>query len=377
VLKGFSLGRIWKVPIQLHSSWFVIIALITWALATGYFPAAYPQLNNPAYWLLGGLTAVLFAASVLLHELGHVAVALREKIPVKGVTLFMFGGMAQLEREPQTPGGEFRIAIAGPLVSFSLAGVFGLLWALDQTIPFLAAPSEYLMRINLILAIFNLVPGFPLDGGRVLRAFVWQITRSRFKATRIASLTGQLFALGFVGFGILTAVTGNIFNGLWMAMVGWLLKNAAATVYQQAGLEQSLSGVTVSQVMDSQLAEINGLTSIQQLVNERILPERQQQFLVRDGDEVNGLVMLENIVSIPQRQWPYLTVRQVMASIDRLDGVDPTTELLTAIQKMETENRSVLPVLQNRHLVGILRKDQIIRFLNLGLEMGMRNGLQS
>lgn len=377
MLKGFSLGRIWKVPIQLHSSWFVIIALITWALATGYFPAAYPQLNTLATWLLGGLTAVLFAASVLLHELGHVAVALREKIPVKGVTLFMFGGMAQMEHDPQTPGGEFRIAIAGPLVSFSLAGVFGLLWALDQTIPFLAAPSEYLMRINLILAIFNLIPGFPLDGGRVLRAFVWQITRSRLKATRIASMTGQLFALGFIGFGILTAITGNIFNGLWMAMVGWLLKNAATTVYQQVGLEQSLSGVTVSQVMDSQLAEINGLTSIQQLVNERILPERQQQFLVRDGDEINGLVMLENIVSIPQRQWPYLTVRQVMASIDRLDGVAPSTELLAAIQKMETENRSVLPVLQNRHLVGILRKDQIIRFLNLGLDAGMRNGLRS
>ena len=169
---SIKLGRIWNIPIGLHPSWFIIFALLTWSLATGYFPREFGGLSTAAHVLLGLVTTLLFFASVLAHELGHSFIALRNRIPVTRITLFIFGGVAQIAEEPKSPGAEFRIAIAGPLVSLSLAGLFGITYLLDQRIPYLAAPSAYLLRINLILALFNLIPGFPLDGGRVLRAIV-------------------------------------------------------------------------------------------------------------------------------------------------------------------------------------------------------------
>lgn len=366
---GISLGRVWNVPIKLHVSWFLIAGLITWSLASGYFPAAYPGISPLIYWVLGAVTAILFAGSVLLHELGHVALALREGIPVKGVTLFIFGGVAQITREPKTPGGEFRIAIAGPLVSFLLAGFFGLLWMLDRAVPFLAAPSEYLMRINFILAVFNLIPGFPLDGGRVLRSLVWKLTGNMHRATRVASIAGQLVAFGFITIGILTVIRGNFFNGLWLAFIGWFLQNAASSAFQQSTVEQSLSGVTVSQVMDADFIEVPGLTSLQQLVDERVLFAGKRNFLVSEGGEIVGLVTLQNIAAIPQRQWPFTTARQVMTPVDRMESIAPYMELVAAIQKMETEQRSTLAVIENRQLVGILSKENVLRYLRARQEL--------
>ncbi|MBN1964367.1 MAG: site-2 protease family protein, partial [Anaerolineae bacterium] len=225
---NIKLGRMWGVPIGLHTSWFLIFGLVTFSLAAGYFPAEYDNLPVGAYWLLAALTAVLFFASVLAHELGHVWMALRERVPVRGVTLFMFGGVAQIEEEPRTPGGEFRIAIAGPLVSLSLALLFEVVYLLDRGVsPYLAAPSLWLARINLILAVFNMIPGFPLDGGRVLRAIIWKITGSQARATRIAGGVGQVVAVGFMGLGVLEILAGGMINGLWLIFIGWFLQNAA------------------------------------------------------------------------------------------------------------------------------------------------------
>lgn len=368
---GISLGRVWNVPIRLSLSWFLIAGLITWSLASGYFPGAYPGINPLVYWVLGAVTAVLFAVSVLLHELGHVALALREGIPVKGVTLFIFGGVAQISREPKSPGGEFRIAIAGPIVSLLLSGFFGLIWLLNQSIPLIAAPTEYMMRINFMLAVFNLIPGFPLDGGRVLRALVWKLTGNVHRATRVASVAGQMVAFGFIAFGILTVIRGNFFNGLWLAFIGWFLQNAASSAFQQTAVQQSLEGVTVSQVMDSQFTEVSGLTSLQRLVDESVLYHGQRNFLVREDGEIKGLVTLQSIAAIPQRQWPYVTARQAMAAVDRLEGIAPYMELLTAIQKMESEQRQSLPVLEDRRVVGILSRDNVMRYLRARSELGM------
>ena len=180
---GIYLGRVWGIPIRLHMSWFIIFLLVTWSLASGYFPQEYPTLGSTAYWLLGAVTSILFAASVLLHELGHSYMALRDGVPVRSVTLYLFGGLAQIEREPDSASSELRIAVAGPLTSLALAGFFGILFLLDRAVPFMAAPSAWLMRINFMLAAFNMIPGFPLDGGRVLRALVWGWTKSLKKAT--------------------------------------------------------------------------------------------------------------------------------------------------------------------------------------------------
>lgn len=244
-----KLGRVWGIPIGLHPTWFLIFIFVTFSLASGYFPAEYPQLPAWAHWGLGALTSILFFASVLAHELGHAWVALRSGIAVKSITLFIFGGAAHIASEPKSAGAEFRIALAGPAVSLGLAGLFGGLFVLDQAVPFLAAPSIYLARINLMLALFNMIPGFPLDGGRVLRALVWRYTGNLLKATRVASISGQVVAFIFMGLGALSLLQGQVFNGLWLGLIGWFLQNAAASAYAQMRFEQVLRDVTVAQVM--------------------------------------------------------------------------------------------------------------------------------
>jgi Zn-dependent protease len=368
---GLKLGRIWNVPINLHFSWFLIAALITWSLASGYFLQAYPQIAPIGHWILGALTAVLFAASVLLHELGHVFLALREKIPVRGVTLFLFGGVAQIAEEPKSAGSEFRIAIAGPLVSLGLAGLFALLYLLDRAVPFLAAPSEYLMRINLMLALFNMIPGFPLDGGRVLRAAIWKYSGSQLKATRIASIGGKLVAFGFIGIGLLTIFSGNFFNGLWLIFIGWFMQNAAAGAYQQVALDNSLRGITVDQLMRREIEQVPALMSLDRLVNERFLngTADTRAFIVIEEGDTKGLITIQNIADIPQRQWPYTTVRQAMVPVERLKSVSPYTELMAVVHDMEVNRLNHAPVLSDRRLVGILNREDVLRYLRLRTEL--------
>jgi Zn-dependent protease len=368
---GIKLGRIWNVPIKLHFSWFLIAGLITWSLATGYFPNAYPQISPTAHWALGAITALLFASSVLLHELGHVRVALRENIPVRGVTLFIFGGVAQITEEPRSAGAEFRIAIAGPLTSLLLAGIFGVFYLLEQTVPLLAAPSQYLMRLNFMLAIFNMIPGFPLDGGRVFRALVWRITGSPYRATRIASTVGQLVAFGFIGVGIFTAVTGNVFNGLWLAFIGWFLQNAAASAFQHAAMEKSLEGITVAQVMRRDVEPVQALTPIDRLVAEQVVNRGRRSFLVNENGQLRGLITLANIVSYPQRQWPFLTARQVMVPVEQLKSVAPYEELMKVLKDMEKTQQIQVAVVEEHQVLGTLSRDDIIRYLRVRTELGI------
>ncbi len=259
-MSGLRIGTIWNIPIRLNTSWFIIFGLLTWSLSRDYFVAAYPNLSSGVYLSLGVVTSLMFFGSVLAHELGHSWVALKDGIPVRGITLFIFGGVAQIEREASTPASEFRIAIAGPLTSLLLAGGFFILYSLDKQIPYLAAPSEYLMRINFLLALFNLVPGFPLDGGRVLRAAVWAWKKDLHKATRIAALIGQVIAYLFIGLGILRMFQGQFSNGIWMIFIGWFLQSTASSTYQQIKLETSLRGSSVRQVMSRELVKLPGLT---------------------------------------------------------------------------------------------------------------------
>ncbi|MFN2184055.1 MAG: site-2 protease family protein, partial [Anaerolineae bacterium] len=224
---SIGLGRIIGIPIRLHASWFLIALLITWSLAVGYFPQANPGWSSLTYWLVSASAALLFFASVLLHELGHSVLALREGVPVKSITLFIFGGVAEIGREPPTAGAEFRIAIAGPLTSLGLAAIFGGLGALLADYATVAAPLAYLGWINLLLAAFNMIPGFPLDGGRVLRAILWQLNGSLVTSTRWASRAGQAISFGFIGLGALQFFAGAFTNGLWLAFIGWYLNGAA------------------------------------------------------------------------------------------------------------------------------------------------------
>jgi len=369
---NIKLGKIMGIPIGLNASWFLIFALITWSLATGYFPQEYPSMSTTAYLLLALVTSILFFGSVLFHELGHAFFALRNKIPVKGITLFIFGGVAQIGREPATPGAEFRIAIAGPLASLFLAGLFGSLYLLDQQIPYLAAPSLYLMRINLILALFNMIPGFPLDGGRVLRALIWKVSNNFQRSTQIASASGQIVAFGFIGLGIFTMFNGQLMDGLWLIFIGWFLQNTASSAVSQVNLQERLRGSTVAQAMSRDCSEIPALISLNQLVQERVLSNGQHCFFVVDfNGNPRGLLTLQDITRIPQIRWRFTTAEDVMTPLQKLISVDPEMELLTALRKMDEQNLPQMPVMDQFGLVGMLSRENVFRYLNLRTELGL------
>lgn len=368
---NINLGKIWGIPIGLNVSWFLIFLLLTFSLSAGYFPTQYPDLGFVGYLILGMITTILFFGSVLAHELGHAFLALRNQIPVNGITLFIFGGVAKISREPRTPGAEFRIAIAGPVVSMALAGLFGLLYLLEATIPYLAAPAYYLMRINFILAVFNLIPGFPLDGGRVLRSIIWKLSGSYERATRISSIGGQIVAFAFIGFGIFQFFSGQVFNGLWLGLIGWFLQNAAASAYAQVNVQKSLSGVTVSQAMQRDLLTVPPLTPVSYLVEGYVLGAGKTSFLVVDGVQTLGIVTLQEIMAIPQARWRYITAQQIMVPLQRLAKVEADAELLTALEKLSNGETSHLTVMDQDMLVGVLSRDQVLRYLRLRTELGV------
>jgi Zn-dependent protease len=366
---SIKLGKIWGIPVGLHPSWFIIFFLLTWSLSTGYFPREYGELSLMAHIVLGVLTTILFFASVLAHELGHSFLALRNRIAVKGITLFIFGGVAQIAEEPKTPGAEFRIAIAGPLVSLALAILFGIAYLLDQQIPYLAAPSAYLMRINFILAVFNLIPGFPLDGGRVLRAFVWWLNKDFYKATKVASFSGQIVAFGFIGFGVLSLFRGDFMNGVWLVFIGWFLQNAAATAYAQTNMQHQLQDVRVEQVMERDCVRVASLTPVSLVVDNQVLTDGQSCFFVADNGKLQGLLTLRDISQIPQPKWRFTTMGQAMVPAERLVSVTPDTELLKALQTMDDANLAQMPVLENGNLVGVLTRENVLHYLRVRAEL--------
>jgi len=370
---GILIGRIWNIPIRLHLSWFVIFFLVTWSLASGYLPSEYPQLSTTAIWVIAAVTSVLFALSVLLHELGHSFVAQRNDVPVKSVTLFLFGGVATISKEPPNGKAELLIAIAGPLTSLLLAGVFGALWLVDHSIPYLAAPSAWLARINLLLALFNMIPGFPLDGGRVLRAVVWHFSGDLRKATRIATFAGQIIAFGFIGYGLITIFTGNLYNGIWLAFIGWFLQNAAASTYSQVTVQETLRGVTVAQVMDSEIDRIPWNTRLKDLVDGKVMQEGKRLFIVTDtaGDMLRGMVTVRNITNVPRDQWDEMVVDQVMIPRRDLVSVTPSAQLLDALKLMDDSNVAQLPVIENDTVNGFLCRDHVLRYIRLRSEIGL------
>jgi Zn-dependent protease len=369
---SITLGQIWGIPIGINISWFLVFGLITISLSTGYFPTTYPQLSNTSTLVLGFLTSLLFFGSVLAHELGHSFVALREKLPVKGITLFIFGGIAQIGQEPRSPGAEFRIAIAGPLTSIGLAALFGGLWFASQDIVALAAPSLYLARLNLILAVFNMIPGFPLDGGRVLRALVWWWTKNYTRATQIAAAGGQIVAFGFIGLGLFNMLAGRFGDGLWLAFIGWFLRNAAASATYQMNVQEKLRGLTVAQAMSRDCARVNGLTTLHQLVQERVLTSGQNCFFVVDYlGQTRGVLSLQDITRVPQSKWRFTTAEQVMKPVGRHLQFDLDMDLLAALQSMDEADVAEAPVVDQDQPVGLLSRDQILRYLRLRTELGV------
>ena len=367
---NIPVGRILGIPIGLDYSWFVIFGLLTWMLAGSYYPAEFKNWPPLMYWLVGAATALMLFVSVLLHELGHSVVALRYNIPVRSITLFLFGGVAQIGAEPPSAVAEFLIAIAGPLVSLTLAVVFYAVEPLVAGMEPLLGLVKYLAYINLALVLFNLIPGYPLDGGRVFRAIVWAITGNMRRATLIAAHVGRFFAMVFIFVGVWQMFSGNFGGGLWIAVIGWFLDNAASAQVHQVMFQGLLVGHRVSQAMNTQCASVLGSLTLQDLVDKHILTSGQRCFLVNRSDDTVGLMTLHRIKEVPRSEWVTTSAAQVMLPWEELKRVDPDAELWAALQEMDRDGVNQMPVTRDHKVIGMLSREDVITFLRTLQELG-------
>jgi Zn-dependent protease len=361
--QALSIGRIFGIPIGLDYTWFLIFIMVTALLATSYFPLEFSNWVAYQYWLVGGITAILFFASVLLHELGHSVVALHYKIPVHSITLFIFGGIAQIASEPPYALAEFWIALAGPLVNFVLLGVLTLLQPVVGGFAPVLGVVKYLAYINLTLGLFNLIPGFPLDGGRVFRAIVWGLSHNFRKATSIATTVGRGFALLFIIIGLWQMLTGNFANGLWIAFVGWFLENAAMGQMQNLTIQDLLAGHKVDQAMGRNYAIIPANITLQKLADDHVLGLGRSFFVVEENDRTMGLLTLHDITEIPRPEWPMVKASEVMIPVDRMQSIQADTQIVDALAKMDLDNLNQVPVMAGGQVAGVLSRDNIMNFL--------------
>jgi len=369
IRQNIPLGRVMGIPLGLDYSWFVIFVLLTWSLASGYYPAEFKTWPRALYWFMGGLTALMFFASILLHELGHSVVALRYKIPVRRITLFIFGGVAEIGAEPPSATAEFVIAIAGPAVSLLLALLFSGTKTVVTDIAPLWGLAKYLAYINFAVFLFNLIPGYPLDGGRVFRAIVWAVTGNMRRATLIAANVGRAFGFFFIFFGVWRLFGGDV-GGLWLAFIGWFLDGAATAQVHQVMFQGLLAGHTVSQAMSKRCIAIPPDALLQQVIDEHILSGGQRCVLVNRGENTVGLITLHRIKEVPPDEWPRTSAAQVMLPLEKMKWISPDKELWTALEQMDRDGVNQLPVMTNGRMVGMLSREDVITFLRTLQELG-------
>src|SRR6266699_2983912 len=369
-----KLFRIFGIQIGLHYSWLLIAVLIVLSLA-GQFAATNPQWGTNIIWGVSILTALLFFATIIIHELSHAAIAKARGLPVRSITLFALGGVAQIEKEASDAKTEFWMGIAGPITSLiigtvclAFAGAVGWTPTHDHQAP-LAAMLGWLGVINVALAVFNMVPGFPLDGGRVLRASIWWITGDASRATRIATGVGQVIAFLFLIVGLFRFFNGAGFGGLWMAFIGWFLLDAARSSYVQQEMVQLLRGVRVGDVMTKECPTVKGDLNLQTFVDDYLLRSGQRCFLVEEDGNNVGLVTAHQVKDVDRDKWPHMTVGEAMLPLSKLHAVKPGTSVSDALEMMSREDVNQLPVISNNHLAGIVSRGHILRLLQTRAEL--------
>jgi len=389
---GLRIGRLFGINIYLDWSWLLIFLLVAWSLAT-QFALMHPAWGPELAWSVAIAAALLFFASVLAHELAHSIVAQAQGIPVRNITLFLFGGVANIQQEPRSPRGEFLLAIVGPLTSLAIGGfcllavsLFAPLSADAALNPGLAFASLdplttlllWLGSANIVLGIFNLLPGFPLDGGRVLRAILWGVTGNFRTATRWAAGVGQVLAwlLIFSGIAMIFGVeipffgTGLI-GGLWLAFIGWFMSSAARQSYQQVVVHDMLEGVPAARLMRANVPAVSPGTSTSDLVHHYMMGTDERAFPVLDGDRLVGLVTLEDIRKVAREDWDTTSAAEIMTPADQLAVVQPQDDASAALDKLTERNVHQVPVISNGHLVGLVRSSDIMRWLNLQAPNGI------
>jgi len=354
---GFRLGSVMGFEIRIDASWFIIFFLLFWSLSAGIFPRNHPDLSGTTHYLMGFSATILFFVSLLAHELSHSVVAKAKGIPVEGITLFIFGGIAHTRMEAEDPMDELAIAGVGPLASILIGALFGgIAWAGSRAgwSEAVVGPSEYLGWINLILAGFNLLPGFPLDGGRLFRALAWKVSGDVTKATRWASLGGQVMGWILIGLGALQLLGGAALGGLWLIFIGWFLRTAAQASFRQHLLRTVFSGVPAKELMSPNPASVRGDLTLSQAVDRNFLTHRYQCYPVEEGedDRVVGLVTLDQVKEVDRESWPRTRIREIMTPREEVE-VSPDAPMTEVLDRMSEGRRRVLVISQG-DLLGII-----------------------
>lgn len=370
---SIKLFRIFGIDIGIHWSWVFIFVIVTWTFATGILDDNYPRWTDQQRWTAGALIAGVFFLSILAHELSHAIVSNRNGLPVKTITLFVFGGVSNLSREPDSASLEFRIAVVGPLTSLVLGLLFGAAWlALRPVNSGIASICGYLGFINASLAVFNMLPGFPLDGGRVLRSAVWGRNKNRLRATRTAAHVGEWIAYGLMAGGVAQSVFISPFAGIWMLLVGFFLKNAAASSYTQLVVETTLDGITVRDVMKTSFDSVAPDVSVEELVHDYVLKRNARCFAVIAAGDFAGLVTLTDVRKLPREEWATTSVYRAMTPATRLQSLSPDENLTKVLRVMAEHDVNQLPVVERRELVGMLDRADVVRFIQMHRELDER-----
>jgi Zn-dependent protease/CBS domain-containing protein len=370
---NIRLFKVFGIPIEINVSWFIIFALVSWSLVSLYFPAKYPDLSVASHWGMGLVAALMLFASVILHELGHSYVAKAHGVPIKRITLFLFGGVSQLTKESSNPMTEIKIAIAGPGVSYALMVVFFALYfvASRGNTPGSVAPVlKYLAYVNGMLGTFNLIPGFPLDGGRLLRAAIWRATGDLRRSTYIATRVGGIIGIVFIAIGFLSVFRGLFIFGLWMVLIGFFLRQAAEASYVQVVVNSALKGVKVGDIMKTEVVTVSPDLSVQDLVDSYFFRYHYDSFPVSQEGAVLGLVSLNDLKNLPRERWHDTRVREVMQTDLAALSVAPDEDVSLILRRAVRDQAGTLPVVEAGRIVGIITRRDIMEALRVFSDLG-------
>jgi Zn-dependent protease/predicted transcriptional regulator len=367
------IGKILGIPIFLHSTWVIIFAAITYFLGL-QFEQQNPGWSPAQQWSVAVFTSVLFFASLLFHELAHSVVAQHYKIRVLSITLFIFGGVASIERDPSKAIQEFNIAIAGPLASGFLAGVFFGMYLFFPSSPTVTALSDWLWKTNAMLAVFNLLPGFPLDGGRIFRAIIWGATKNFSKATRVAGASGRLIAYAMILLGGFGVFKGILAMGLWSVFIGFFLLNAAQESVAQAAIRENLTGLRAADVMSNEVPTVGRAISLEDYGAEVLRTGRRCHLVITD-DRLVGMMNVHTLNSVPRDEWAHNSVQAVMIPRDRILWATPDEPLLGLLERLLTADINQMPIVSGSddgaaHIIGMVSRDSILRVMQTRSELG-------
>ncbi|MGQ9543911.1 MAG: site-2 protease family protein [Candidatus Bathyarchaeia archaeon] len=368
---SLSLGKVYGISIRIHYTLLLMFFLVVWSLALGYMPQQYPGLSMASYWMIGLVSGVILIASVVIHELCHSIVANRFGIPVRRITLFFLGGVSELPEEPKDPNIELKTAVAGPLSSFAIATLLGALWYLFITSSLqleLVAVAQYGASINVILGAFNLLPAFPLDGGRILRSILWRLSGNVIGATKSAAKVGVGISYLMMFGGFLVAVFGSFFSGLWIIFIGLFIRSGAESGLSQTIISQALAGTPVGEIMTREVTTVDSNLTIEELVNEYFLRKRFAGYPVLKEFRVVGMITMEDVKDVPRAQWSKVTVGDVMRPISEVFTVEPETSAADAMYKMSRMGVGRVLVMKGDNLMGIVSRRDLTHLIHVKTE---------